>query len=175
MDGLNMGNHGMGNHSMDNQSMGMHMTFYFGNDATILFAPWKVSSWQGMLWSCIVVLIVSFAYEGLKTVRQRLLKVAKVQQQKESTNSADAGDDDDRLLIAVPSSSSWTRSRRRIAFHLIQAQLHLVQVTVGYMLMLVAMTYNAWLFISLVIGATLGYLIFNYHSIFVDNLHNPCH
>lgn len=23
------------------------MYFYFGNDATILFAPWKVSSWQG--------------------------------------------------------------------------------------------------------------------------------
>lgn len=69
-----------------------------------------------MLWSCIVVLIVSFAYEGLKTVRQRLLKVAKVQQQKESTNSADAGDDDDRLLIAVPSSSSWTRSRYSVLF-----------------------------------------------------------
>lgn len=162
MDGMDMHNGSMG---------GMHMTFYFGNDATILFAPWKVTTWQGMLWSCIIVLVVSFAYEGLKTFRQRLLKVAKAQRSEDSTNSEETNEDNVMFL----SPTRWRQNRCRVVLHLIQTSLHLIQITVGYMLMLVAMTFNAWLFISLVLGASLGYLLFNFRDVFSEELHDPCH
>ena len=45
-------------------------------------------------------------------------------------------------------------------FHIIQSLLHVVQVGYGYILMLVAMTYNGWLFLAVCFGAGLGYFIF---------------
>ena len=44
--------------------------------------------------------------------------------------------------------------------HILQSILHIVQVGYGYVLMLVAMTYNVWLFLALIFGAGVGYLIF---------------
>ena len=44
--------------------------------------------------------------------------------------------------------------------HVIQSALHVVQVGMGYLLMLVAMTFNGWLFLAVCFGAGLGYLIF---------------
>lgn len=35
-----------------------------------------------------------------------------------------------------------------------------MQVGVGFLLMLVAMTYNGWLFLAVCIGAGLGYFVF---------------
>jgi len=43
--------------------------------------------------------------------------------------------------------------------------------------MLIAMTFNAWLFISVVFGASLGYFLFNYRqSMNIDDVtEDPCH
>ena len=37
--------------------------------------------------------------------------------------------------------------------------LHMIQVAMGYVLMLVVMTYNVWLGLAVVLGAGLGYLV----------------
>lgn len=44
--------------------------------------------------------------------------------------------------------------------HLLQSALHVVQVGLGYLLMLVAMTFNGWLFLAVCFGAGVGYLLF---------------
>jgi len=60
--------------------------------------------------------------------------------------------------------------------HLVQTLLHFVQFTLGYMLMLIAMTFNVWLFVSVVFGVSLGYFVFNYRqSLSVDVTEEPCH
>jgi len=48
----------------------------------------------------------------------------------------------------------------RLLSHMIQVMLHMIQVTLSYLLMLVFMTYNVWLCLSVVVGAGLGYAIF---------------
>ncbi len=45
-------------------------------------------------------------------------------------------------------------------FHILQSFLHVVQVGLGYLLMLVAMSYNGYLFLAVVFGAGFGYFIF---------------
>lgn len=47
-----------------------------------------------------------------------------------------------------------------ISMHVIQSALHVVQVGYGYLLMLVVMTFNGWLFLSICFGAGVGYLLF---------------
>ena len=43
---------------------------------------------------------------------------------------------------------------------MVQTGLHVLQVGVGYLLMLVAMTYNGWLFLAICLGAGTGYFTF---------------
>ena len=44
----------------------------------------------------------------------------------------------------------------------------MLQVFVGYVLMLIVMTYNTWLGIAVIVGAGTGYVVFS--AIFPDNL-----
>ncbi|XP_033627966.1 uncharacterized protein LOC117290613 isoform X1 [Asterias rubens] len=57
-----------------------------------------------------------------------------------------------------PSQKKISQSTR-VLFHLLQTVVSMVQLTIGYMLMLIVMTYNAWFLIVVVGGAGLGHLI----------------
>ena len=46
------------------------------------------------------------------------------------------------------------------SMHSVQSGLHIVQVGLGYILMLLAMTYNGWLFLAVAFGAGIGYFAF---------------
>jgi len=68
------------------------------------------------------------------------------------------------------------RQRLYLAHHLLQTVLHFVQFGLAYLLMLIAMTFNVWLFLSILVGAALGYFLFNYKkSLYVDITHDHCH
>lgn len=47
----------------------------------------------------------------------------------------------------------------RLLLHGVQTLLHIVQVTLGYMLMLCVMSYNTWIFLGVIVGSALGYFI----------------
>lgn len=47
----------------------------------------------------------------------------------------------------------------RYLLHGIQTLLHMLQVSLGYMIMLCVMSYNTWIFIGVVVGSVLGYFI----------------
>ena len=70
------------------------------------------------------------------------------------------------VFFFPPFSFTWREIRRNVfhqyinPLHVLQSALHVVQVGMGYLLMLVAMTYNGWLFLAVCFGAGLGYLIF---------------
>ncbi|OWK50363.1 putative low affinity copper uptake protein 2 [Lonchura striata] len=44
-------------------------------------------------------------------------------------------------------------------FHVGQTLFHVVQVVLGYMVMLAVMSYNAWIFLGAIAGSTLGYFM----------------
>lgn len=46
-----------------------------------------------------------------------------------------------------------------LLLHVVQTGLHVLQVALGYMLMLLVMSYNVWIFLGVILGSTLGYFI----------------
>ena len=59
--------------------------------------------------------------------------------------------------------------------HLLLTSLHLVQVTLAYFLMLIVMTYNTWLCLAVVIGATVGYFLFGWRKNAIVDVSDHCH
>lgn len=43
--------------------------------------------------------------------------------------------------------------------HVVQTVLHVLQVSLAYMLMLCVMSYNTWIFLGVIVGSVLGYFI----------------
>lgn len=71
-----------------------------------------------------------------------------------------------RLLLGGDSScpSPWLMAfpisfPRWFWFHVGQTLFHVVQVVLGYMVMLAVMSYNAWIFLGAIAGSTLGYFM----------------
>ncbi|XP_013419763.1 probable low affinity copper uptake protein 2 isoform X1 [Lingula anatina] len=50
--------------------------------------------------------------------------------------------------------------QKKIKYHIGMSLLHVAKVVVAYVVMLAVMSYNAWVFVTVVIGSALGYLIF---------------
>ncbi|XP_056647049.1 high affinity copper uptake protein 1-like [Diorhabda sublineata] len=60
------------------------------------------------------------------------------------------------------------------AIHFLQTFLHMVQVVLSYFLMLIFMTYNAWLCIAIIFGAGIGYLLFGWKKSPAVNVTEHC-
>ena len=67
------------------------------------------------------------------------------------------------------------RSRLLSKGHILQTFLHMFQVAISYLLMLVFMTYNSWLCLSVVLGAGLGYFFFGYKRLTTIDSNEHCH
>ncbi|XP_076823850.1 high affinity copper uptake protein 1-like [Clavelina lepadiformis] len=153
----------------DEMSMMMHMTFYFGVEGVpILFKELTVNSNGGMAGACIVVCLVAMFYEGLKVLREWLLQKA-IMDSKYAT------------VLENENGNSYIEQRKPnkhaicTSSHWIQTLLHLLQVTVSYALMLIFMTYNAYLAISIVVGAGLGYFLFGWKKSVIVDINEHCH
>ena len=79
------------------------------------------------------------------------------------------------VLVCVNCSCVCDHRRMLSLAHAIQTLLHVIQVTVSYMLMLVFMTYNVWLCLAVVLGAGLGYFLFGWRRASVVDINEHCH
>jgi hypothetical protein len=161
-----------------NSSMSMQMYFYASDSATILFKSWMTSTWQQMLGSCIAVLVAAILYEGLKVLRAFLQNRIQNKVQEghyRSSQESFSPSMEDNILAPSPPRHQMSRRTAIILHHILQSFLYLIQVALGYLLMLVSMTFNVWLFISIIIGAGLGYFFFNLSNILKVDTNELCH
>lgn len=112
----------------------------------ILFKDWSVSSIGGLVGSCIIIIIIAVFFESLKSYKG----LSNEKPKRETSESTP-------LLGWLPRNES----RFNLMDHLKRTFLYLIQFLVGYFLMLVAMTYNVWLFLAVVIGCGIGYFFAN--------------
>ncbi|XP_035667849.1 probable low affinity copper uptake protein 2 isoform X2 [Branchiostoma floridae] len=137
--------------------MDMPMSFYWSNQAIILFDGWSVQDATGMAFSVIGIICAGALFEGVK----RLVGwVGKGKGMLVNRDTGDTSDPEERTpLLKSPPDVALTR-KRKLRYHLAQSLLHVLQVVLAYCLMLVVMTYNGWLAIAVFLGAGLGYFVF---------------
>lgn len=145
------------------------MTFGVSSSVTLLFDFWDVHGPAGMVLSVFVVLLLTVFYEVLKVWRVWLGSSSKLAQpQSPYAVPPSSRSDSSSALDSSPSESSLTpiqsqppavHTRNSWLLHGIQTLLHMLQVTLGYMLMLCVMSYNTWIFLGVIVGSVLGYFI----------------
>ncbi|CAF1364478.1 unnamed protein product [Rotaria sordida] len=129
---------------------------------------------------------VAVLYEGLKTVRDQLSKRDGCQcgqerehqpsllrhqgQQYENSNNND-------LIPRVQTGKVCTNKRARLLSlrHFVQTILHILQMGISYLLMLIAMTFNIYLFLAIILGAGVGHFLFAWRRTSVIDYNEHCH
>ncbi|XP_061782789.1 high affinity copper uptake protein 1 [Nerophis lumbriciformis] len=166
------GNGGHGGHGGDGGHVGhsMAMTFYFGyQNVELLFSGLVINSAGEMVGACLGVFLLAILYEGLKIGREYLLRRSQVNVR---YNSMPLPGTDGTVLMETHK----TVGQRMISpAHFLQTLLHIIQVVVSYLLMLVFMTYNAYLCIAVALGAGAGYFLFSWRKAVVVDITEHCH
>ncbi|OVA08336.1 Ctr copper transporter [Macleaya cordata] len=135
----------------------MHMTFYWGKKVTLLFDSWKTDSWTGYALTLLACFLFSVFYQYMEDRRLRFKMIAK----------AKPSSIDTPLLF--PRYGRWSNPARFSV-----AVLFGVNSAIGYLLMLAIMSFNGGVFIAVVLGLSLGFLIFRGGDEEVMVLDNPC-
>ena len=129
----------------------MHMTFYWGKDVTILFDFWRVTTWTWYAASLVVVFLFSLVHELLASQRLALSAV-KGKGDAEGVSVVENGDHRTPLLARV--------GRKSVHRKAMEAFLFGINVGLGYMLMLAAMSFNGGVFLAIVAGLAFGHFTF---------------
>ncbi|XP_052443450.1 probable low affinity copper uptake protein 2 isoform X1 [Carassius gibelio] len=161
----------------------MNMHFEGSSNVTLLFDFWDVRGPAGMVLSVFVVLLLTVIYELLKvwkvTIGQQkrpsmkhssapvslspgascFAPVMKCQGGSSSLNNSPSEISLAPTENTAPTADSTTAVKKSWLLHCLQTAIHILQVTLGYMLMLCVMSYNVWIFLGVIIGSVLGYFL----------------
>ncbi|XP_028319042.1 protein SLC31A2 isoform X2 [Gouania willdenowi] len=140
----------------------MQMTFYVSSRVTLLFDWWDVHGATGMVLSVLVLFLFTILYELMKMWRVWLSNGSSQLTNQEPVCSISSSSV--HMLDSSPSHSSLTPiitkpPSNSCLLHVSQTLLHVLQVSLGYLLMLCVMSYNVWIFVGVVFGSALGYFI----------------
>ncbi|KGL72761.1 putative low affinity copper uptake protein 2, partial [Tinamus guttatus] len=108
----------------------------------------------GMVLSVLVILLLSVLYETVKIGKAKVLRRAMLALPRSLSQEALVEQDEDGGGRQHDAAQG-----RWFLFHVSQTLLHVIQVVVGYMVMLAVMSYNAWIFLGVIVGSALGYFV----------------
>lgn len=147
----------------------MLMFFHTGKCEFILFETLRTKDVGGLVGACVAIFALAIVYEGLKVFREMLLQKAMISGNKYSISNGTASTD--TMVI----SNKNVGLHMMTCSHFIQTVLHMIQVFISYCLMLVFMTYNVWLCLSVILGAGIGYFLFGWRKAIVVDINEHCH
>nr|CDJ94603.1 Ctr copper transporter domain containing protein [Haemonchus contortus] len=143
------------------------MYFHFRIQEPILFREWMALNMTGYVFSCIGVAVIAGLYEVVKL--GRLSVERNVNEQHLCGCDGDAGS---LHRIAVEpgmpcgiacqnrkTESPFLSSNLKRPMHMLSSAIFFLQMFIAYSLMMISMTYNVPIFISLVLGHTLTYFL----------------
>lgn len=115
-----------------------HQAFFnSGLNATVLFENWILDTKGSIFLACLCTFILAIGYQGTKWFRQY-------------------------LHVHYKGKIHSIKSKE----HLLQTVLYVTEFLVSYILMLIVMTYNVWVFIVTILGIALGYFLLAWHKEF---------
>ena len=147
----------------------MPMTFSFGYHFTLLFSGWTIHTEAELFAAVVGVFFLGVFLEGIKVLKEWLsyvtLKYSKLAQFHSGYKQLDSAPTVPKTYV--------------ILLHALQALLQLLQVGVAYLLMLIVMTYNGWMFLAVVFGTSMGYLTLGWvrylYDVAIPASMNNCH
>lgn len=122
--------------------------FTYPSCTVLLFESFRLSSPGALFGACLLTVLLGIGLGALQATKRKLKTPRPVTEKLLSSFSASIKKVSSRVLA-----SPWS-------WRIGDALLHAFTVGIGYILMLIAMTYNANLFISVLIGIALGHAIF---------------
>ncbi|KAA0064702.1 copper transporter 5.1 [Cucumis melo var. makuwa] len=138
----------------------MHMTFYWSKEVTLLVNSWRTNSWLSYSLSLLACFIVSVFYQYLENYRIRLKLL---QCPKPSPSEIEAP----LLRSKVAGKFQALRFAGALFFG--------VNSAIGYLLMLAIMSFNGGVFVAIVFGLAIGYLVFRSDDEdVIVSVENPC-
>ncbi|KJA27596.1 hypothetical protein HYPSUDRAFT_107133, partial [Hypholoma sublateritium FD-334 SS-4] len=142
-------------------------------DTCIVFRSWRISSNAVFFWSCAAIIALGVFYEYLRVFQRRLdhhiaLSLSKGKGRTRAASSGRASPEGSRSLAEESGLLSGQRTLNdSIAGtpvppvpRALRAVVYGATVFLSFFLMLVFMTYNAYLITAVVVGAALGHYIF---------------
>lgn len=145
-----------------------------------------------MVLTCIAFLLMAILFEGLKCYREHLYKrmsftVAAptpkanvVQRTGSSVHGSTHNSFTNTTNVTSNAISLDSVKNSSIGFrvfslpHFLQSILHVVQIGIGYVMMLGFMTFNYWICMSVLIGTGLGYFCFSWRKVAVVHVAEHC-
>jgi len=137
-------------------------------DTCIVFRTWHVTSNSYFVGSCISIVLLGILYEYLRVFQQKLdYQIASSLQTKGKGRSSSPGSsgrnspvEESGLLTGRKILKTGTGTPVPTISRVLRALVYGVTVFLSFFLMLVFMTYNAYLIGAVVVGASLGHYIF---------------
>ncbi|KAK4853014.1 hypothetical protein QYF36_002324 [Acer negundo] len=127
----------------------MHMTLYWGIKVTILFDSWKTTNWLGYILTLLALFLISTFYQYMEDRRHRFKSLSSA---KPSPAASVATATAVTPLLVKPSRASSARFATAVLFG--------VNSAIGYLLMLAIMSFNGGVFLTIVLGLSVGYYLF---------------
>ncbi|XP_032787348.2 uncharacterized protein LOC116924874 [Daphnia magna] len=128
-------------------TMQMYQFFWCGVEIDdFLFKGNNISGWKGMLVACIGTALLAFLLFTVTFCKEMFHSSVSAQQQ----GQAFVGD---RQIFQV-----WTSSWKTHAFQTVTS---FIQITLGYFVMLIVMSFNVYLVLAVAIGSTSGFFALN--------------
>nr|ADD38305.1 High affinity copper uptake protein 1 [Lepeophtheirus salmonis] len=169
--------HGSHGHSSQSIMHNGHMMMFFhgGYEEVILFDFWRINTLGGLIWSMLICFLLSVSYEGIKFAREIIFRKYNAPFIEEGSNgNPPRSNIDDSISPTIRralvfKNYIWSKS------HFILTFLHILQVIVSYLLMLIFMTYNSWLCLSVIVGTGAGYFFFGWKRSSILDVSDHCH
>ncbi|XP_023167734.1 high affinity copper uptake protein 1 isoform X1 [Drosophila hydei] len=183
--GVHAGHHHGGGGTGTGMEHMMSMAFHFGYDETILFSWWHIETVAGLIGSMIAIFLLALLYEGLKYYREYLFWKTYNLLEYRPVTGPQRNPEAPRLPTPAAAAPSPVQYVGEVVHkqpptmlsinHLYQTLLHVLQVTLSFLLMLIFMTYNVWLCMMVVLGAGVGYFLFCWKKSVIVDVTEHCH
>ncbi|XP_022751772.1 copper transporter 5.1-like [Durio zibethinus] len=127
----------------------MHMTFYWSRQVTLLFSSWRTDSWLSYALTLLACVLASVLYQYLEQVRYRVRRGGKPKE----------GTAEEPFLWQTKGAGAGNRGKASVA-KIVGGVLFGLSSALGYLLMLAVMSFNGGVFLAIVLGLTVGFMIF---------------
>uniref|UniRef100_A0A803TVB8 Copper transport protein n=1 Tax=Anolis carolinensis TaxID=28377 RepID=A0A803TVB8_ANOCA len=110
----------------------------------------------GMVLTVVVILLLAVLYEAIKAGKLKLIQCAMPVVPPSISQEAAQFLPEGATVGSIRFSFV---KRCPFPWHVVQTLIHVVQVVLGYMVMLAVMSYNSWVFIGVIVGSAIGYYV----------------